>query len=147
MTKRSAIALWLPSWSKLTILPWVSHFFNLSHDKTPNLMVYSEISFWNELFLCSIKKDCCWIVTDSPHVKAENRKQCTTPSARDFVTVLSDSPGLRGFCFGLVVFVLNLPNGQVLFFGEIQITEGLKSILLIKKGFGASWNDLLASTC
>ena len=26
---------------------------------------------------------------------------------------------------GLVIFVLNLPDGQVLFFGEIQITEGL----------------------
>ena len=29
------------------------------------------------------------------------------------------------FAFGLVIFVLNLQNGQVLFFGEIQITEGL----------------------
>ena len=41
----------------------------------------------------------------------------------------------------LVSFVLNLPNWQVLFWGEIQIhviTEGLQSILLIKKGFGAS---------
>jgi len=28
-----------------------------SHDKTPNLMVYSEISFWNEMFLCSIKTE------------------------------------------------------------------------------------------
>ena len=26
---------------------------------------------------------------------------------------------------GLVDFVLNLPDGQVLFFGEIQIAEGL----------------------
>ena len=32
--------------------------------------------------------------------------------------VVSDS-------LGLVIFVLNLPNGQVLFEGEIQITEGL----------------------
>ena len=39
---------------------------------------------------------------------------------------------------GLVFFVLNLPNGQGLFLGEIQITEGLLSILLIKKGFGVS---------
>ena len=29
------------------------------------------------------------------------------------------------FAIGLVVFVLNLRDGQVLFFGEIQITEGL----------------------
>ena len=39
--------------------------------------------------------------------------------------VMSDSPGLVDFAIGLVIFVLNLPDGQVLFFGEIQITEGL----------------------
>ena len=38
--------------------------------------------------------------------------------------VLSDSPGLVDFAIGLGIFVLNLPDGQVLFFGEIQITEG-----------------------
>ena len=50
----------------------------------------------------------------------------------------SDSPGLVDLAIGLVFFVLKLPDVQVLFFGEIQITEGLLSILLIKKGFGAS---------
>ena len=39
--------------------------------------------------------------------------------------VVSDSPVLVDFAIGLVVFVLNLPDRQVLFFGEIQITEGL----------------------
>ena len=38
--------------------------------------------------------------------------------------VVSDSTGLVDFALGLVIFVLNLPNGQVLFLGEIQITEG-----------------------
>ena len=33
-----------------------------------------------------------------------------------------DSPGLVDFGFGLVNSVLNLPDGQVNFFGEIQIT-------------------------
>ena len=33
--------------------------------------------------------------------------------------VAYDSPGLVDFAIGLVIFVLNLPNGQVLFFGEI----------------------------
>ena len=51
-----------------------------------------------------------------------------------------DNPGLVDFAIGLVFFVLDLPDGQVLFFGEIQITEGLLSILPIKKGFGASSN-------
>jgi len=57
--------------------------------------------------------------------------------------VVSDSPGLVDFATGLVIFVLILPDGQVLFLDE----EGLLSILVIKKGFGASRNDLWASTC
>ena len=62
--------------------------------------------------------------------------------------VVSDSLGQVDFAsIRLVIFVLNLPDRQVLFLGEIQIAEGLWSILLIKKGFGASWNDLWASTC
>ena len=52
--------------------------------------------------------------------------------------VMSDSLGLVDFAYGLVIFVLYLPDGKVLFFGEIQITERLKSILLIRRGFGAS---------
>ena len=39
--------------------------------------------------------------------------------------VMSDSPGLVDFAVGLVIFVLNLPEGQLLLWGEIQITEGL----------------------
>ena len=38
---------------------------------------------------------------------------------------MSDSPGLVDFAIGLVIFVLNLPDRQVLFLGENQITEGL----------------------
>ena len=36
-----------------------------------------------------------------------------------------NSLGLVDFAIGLVIFVLNLPDGQVLLFGEIQIAEGL----------------------
>ena len=39
--------------------------------------------------------------------------------------VVSDSLGLVDFAIGQVVFVLNLPDGQGLFFWEIQITEVL----------------------
>ena len=39
--------------------------------------------------------------------------------------VVSDSLGLEDFAIGLLIFVLNLPDGQVLFYGEMQITEGL----------------------
>ena len=52
--------------------------------------------------------------------------------------VVSDSPGLVDLAVGPVISVLNLPDGQELFFWEIQITEQFQSILLIKKGFGAS---------
>ena len=47
---------------------------------------------------------------------------------------MSDSPGLVDFAIVLVIFVLNLPDGQVLFFGEIQITEGISPAN--QKGFG-----------
>ena len=48
-----------------------------------------------------------------------------TPSRQCAKKVVSDSPERVDFAIGLVIFVLNLPDGQVLFFGEIQITEGL----------------------
>ena len=38
---------------------------------------------------------------------------------------MSDSAGLMDFAIELVIFVLNLHDGQVQFFGEIEITEGL----------------------
>ena len=39
--------------------------------------------------------------------------------------VVSDSPGLVDLAIVLVNSVLNLPDGQVKFFGRIQITEEL----------------------
>ena len=39
--------------------------------------------------------------------------------------VVPDSLGLVDFAIRLVIFVLNLSNAKVLFFGDIQITEGL----------------------
>ena len=59
-------------------------------------------------------------------------------SAQHSKKVVSDSPGLLDFAIGLVIFVLNLLDEEMLFFGEIQITEGLRPIQLIKKGFGTS---------
>ena len=34
-----------------------------------------------------------------------------------------DSPELVDFAIGLVIFVLNLPDGQVLFFGEFKFQK------------------------
>ena len=39
--------------------------------------------------------------------------------------VVSDSPGLVDFAIGLVISILNLPDGQMNFLGGIQITEEL----------------------
>ena len=58
---------------------------------------------------CHIPLDRVWFLTFLQSVKK----------------VVADSPGLVDFAIGLVIFVLNLPNRQVLFFGEIQITKGL----------------------
>ena len=55
-----------------------------------------------------------------------NRRQKIIQGRKDqrAIKVVSDSPGLVDFAIGLVIFVLNLPDGQVLCFWEIQITEG-----------------------
>ena len=45
---------------------------------------------------------------------------------------MSNNLGLVDFRIGLVNSVLNLPDGQVKFLGGIQITEKLRSIILIK---------------
>ena len=84
----NCVALQLPSWSKLMI-------FNFSHNRTPNLMFFSEISFWNETFLCSIKTE-MFTVAESLYwfslcIKTLGIASCTMPSARDFVTVLRDT--------------------------------------------------------
>ena len=50
---------------------------------------------------------------------------CSTYLMQCAKKVVSDSPGIVDFAIALAIFVLNLPDGQVLFFGEIQITEGL----------------------
>ena len=37
--------------------------------------------------------------------------------------VVFDSPGLLDFAIGLVIFVVNLPDGQVLFFGKFKLQK------------------------
>ena len=56
-----------------------------------------------------------------------SKKSPVQLSSQHAKKVMSNSPGLVDFAIiiGLVIFVLNLPDRQVLFFGEIQITEGL----------------------
>ena len=37
--------------------------------------------------------------------------------------VVFNSPGLVNFAIGLVMFVLNLPDGQVLFWGKFKLEK------------------------
>ena len=58
-------------------------------------------------------------------LKCINSSRNTPATLQHAKKVMSDSPGLVDFAIGLVSFVLNLHDGQVLFLGKIQITEGL----------------------
>ena len=49
---------------------------------------------------------------------------------------MSDSTGLVDFTIGLVKSVFNLPNGQVMFFEELEKQRSVKSILLDEKLLG-----------
>ena len=71
--------------------------------------------------VCSTSKQFSFGIPKQFHPKV-CKKKITTQRAKK---VVSDSLGLVDFAIRLVIFVSNLPNGQVLFFGEIQITEGL----------------------
>ena len=49
--------------------------------------------------------------------------------------VVSGSPGLVDFAIGVVVFVLNVPDGQVLFFWENSNYRGIVINPANQKGF------------
>ena len=57
-------------------------------------------------------------------VKKWQMSKCSS-SLQHAKEVVFDSPGLLDFAIGLVIFVVKLRDGQVLFFGENQITQGL----------------------
>ena len=48
---------------------------------------------------------------------------------------MSDSSGVVDFAIGLVIFVLNLPDGQVLFFGGNSNYRRIVINPAIQKGF------------
>ena len=61
-----------------------------------------------------------YIITDKGKIKNVVPQTLTQHAKK----VVSNSLGLVDFAIGLVFFVLNLPDGQVLFFGEVQIQSG-----------------------
>ena len=50
--------------------------------------------------------------------------------------VVSDSPGLVDFAIGLVNSVFNLPDGQVIFFGEFEKQKNCEINSALQKAFG-----------
>ena len=53
--------------------------------------------------------------------------------------VVSNNPRLVDFATRIVIFVLNLPDGQLCYFwGEIKLQKDCNQTRLIKKGLGAS---------
>ena len=70
---------------------------------------------------CALRE---FVSTNQKHF-ISSLKFFTVVSLQRAKKVVSDSPALVDFAIGLVIFVLNLPDGQVPFLGEIQITEGL----------------------
>ena len=52
--------------------------------------------------------------------------------------VMSDSPGLVDFAIGLVNSVFNLPNRQVMFFGQFESQKNCEINSARQKAFGAS---------
>ena len=56
---------------------------------------------------CHVPLDRVWFLTCLQHVKK----------------VVADSPGLVDFAIGLVIFVLNLPDGQVFVFGKFKLQK------------------------
>ena len=61
--------------------------------------------------------------------------------------VMSDSSGLVDFAIGLVNSVFNLPNGQVMFFEQLESQKNCEINSAHQKAFGATWNDAWAGKC
>ena len=56
--------------------------------------------------------------------------------------LVSDSLGPVDFALGLVNSVLNLPNGQVIFFEEFKLKKNCEINSASQQAFTASWNDV-----
>ena len=66
-----------------------AHDFSFSHDKTHNVMVFREISFWNEMFLRSILKRKWLLLLNRNWFSTCKRRE--SQAATDFATVLPDT--------------------------------------------------------
>ena len=61
--------------------------------------------------------------------------------------VVSNSLGLVDFAIRLVKSIFNLPDGQVMFFEELEWQKKCEINSARRKASGASWNDVWAGKC
>ena len=69
---------------------------------------------------------------------SNEQKQQVYPAIQSAKRVVSDSPGLVDFAFGLVKFVFNLPDRQVMFFEEFEKHKKCENNSARRKAFGSS---------
>ena len=80
-------------------------------------VVLMQIGFFSNKIYIYMKRKEVSLYQPQPNIRSKTMTQRAKK-------VVSDSTGLMDFAIGLVIF-FNLPPRQVLFLGEIQITEGL----------------------
>ena len=90
------------------------------HSSSQNLRRQARLSLENRRQ--DPLKDCLQSII-SRNIKANQHTHKDNIRSQCAKKVMSDSPGLVNFAIGLVIFVLNLPDGQVLLLGEIEITD------------------------
>ena len=81
--------------------------FCMSSTRPANKKLWFEMLRRNRHKICLQFLACTFILLVCNHLTRRQRAK----------KVMSDSPGLVDFAIGLVFLVLNLPSGQVLFFG------------------------------
>ena len=116
---------WLNSYSQ----GWSTLIFSLTisiyNQEKINVVGISKMIAWGENALILFLWKCLEISLGNLYESIGGWRVKSSQCAKQ---VVSDSLAwvrLVDFVIRLVIFVLNLPDGQVLFWGEIQITEGL----------------------
>ena len=88
----------------------------------PSSIMTTKIQVWTRLWMiCNLKL----VLYQTLPVDYQRAKK-----------VVSDSPGLVDFAIGLVNFVFNLPDGQVIFLSNSNKGRTVKSILQVKTILG-----------
>ena len=101
------------SYLQLTIWRFSTYSISLQNEKSTTLLFFEKtLHMLSCLFQFELK------LSDTGHHDTDKWTAFKVSPSPNLLTLVD-------FAIGLVIFVLNLPYWQVLFRGEIQITEGL----------------------